>query len=245
MNIKRFRELFETIRFSKGSFPGTSCLLTGSAARQELRVVQNVVQSDIDLLLVVHDEPRALAVRGDLTNLLTRLSQEFTIDVACTLTLRGHITRRSNAGFIRSAAATSPIWDDIAISELLKTVNLQPPTQSSAALAQPVSYYCAKARNSREVSDWEKARLACFKLARLVNISPEVHVHTANETDLEQITTRQALALLAACTELWPSSEYFLSAVRSVDATELHRGVRDRVFLENHGLNFQTAFVRG
>lgn len=244
MNVDHMSKLVASIGWSEARFPETSCLLTGSAAREELRVFQNSVQSDIDLLLVVHDEQSALNCREVLKELLQEMTREFTVDLACTITLREHIDLRRGAGFVRSAATAPPIWDHMGIADALRTLSDDPPTQTSGALGQPVSYYCAKARGTGHPSDWNKARLAVETLFRFLSYQSSASAECQIDQDQEDVT-QSAISALAASTDLWPSSVYFLASVGKVSDAELQYGVRDRVFLENHGLEFQTAFVRG
>jgi hypothetical protein len=207
--------------------------------------VQNSVQSDIDLLLVVQDEQSALDCRANLKELLQEVAREFAVELACTITLRDHIDLRPGAGFVRSAAAAPPIWDHMGIADVLKTLSDQPPPQTSGALGQPVSYYCAKARGTGQPSDWAKARLAVETLLGFLEYQPSASAEGPIDQDQAEAVTRSAVAALAASTDLWPSSVYFLASVGRVSDADLHSGVRDRVFFENHGLEFQTAFVRG
>lgn len=245
MIIESVEELTEAIRQSEARFPGTSCLLTGSAARMELRVVQNNVHSDIDLLLVVHDEQSAFECREVLKELLQKIACEFTIEIACTITLRDHIGLRRGAGFVRSAAAASPIWDQMDLAHALRALYDQPPPQTSGELGQPVSYYCAKARGSDQPSDWVKARIAVEMLFGFLARQSPASAEGPIDSDQTETVTRSAVDALASSTELWPSSEYFLASLGRVSDADLYSGVRDRVFFENHGLEFQTAFVRG
>lgn len=244
MNVEHMSELAAAIGRSEERFPGTSCLLTGSAAREELRVFQNSVQSDIDLLLVVHDEQSALNCREVLKELLQEVTREFTVDLACTITLRDHIVLRRDAGFVRSAAAAPPIWDHMGIADALRTLRDDPPPQTSGALGQPVSYYCAKARGTGNSSDWDKARTAIETLSQFLSYQSSASAECQIDQDQEDVT-QSAVSALAASTDLWPSSVYFLASVGKVSDADLQYGVRDRVFLENHGLEFETAFVRG
>lgn len=242
MNVESIKYLITTIQRSEGLFPGTSCVLTGSTARKELRLTQNKIQSDIDLLLIVDNRQSALNNRGALKELLQQVARKFPIEISCAITLRDHINLRRDAGFVRSAAAMPPIWDHIGVADILKTLKEHPPLQTSGALGQPVSYYCAKARNTGQPSDWAKARLAIERLVRFLSCQPVVAGDVQDQADP---VTRSAIAALASSTNLWQSSVYFLASVGKVNDSILHNDVRERVFLENHGLEFQIAFVQG
>ena len=245
MHIDSIGDLLMSLRASEAPFSGTSCLLTGSLARGELRAVANNVQSDIDLLLVVSDKETALEKRGPLQVLLRNTAKEFAVEIGCAITLKRQLRLRYDAGFVQSASKARPIWDHMQIDNLLNELSKHPVERTHGALGQPVSYYCATARVTKRMSDLTKACRSIEILRKCLapqSLTASMEIGVRNSIDT---VTQAAVNALASSGSIWPSSVYFLKSLGVVDDSDLLLGVRDRDSRERHGLEFSLAYVRG
>lgn len=240
MQICEFSELTNLLDSYAQNFPESSLFYTGSAARGELRTQGGAISSDIDLVLLVPSREHAKRYHEPLRDMVNRVTREFHIEVACTMTLWEHFCEHAHAGYVRSAASQHPIWDELGANEVLACAHSEQVLLDAATLAQPVSYYSTKALQLGNRADLHKARLAMICLAAHLGVVADVNHYAEPEKNASA-----AKRLLEQVGSLWSSSQFFVDSLFTVSDADLLQGIKERLFLENHGLECELAFVEG
>ncbi|OKJ95172.1 hypothetical protein AMK26_31850 [Streptomyces sp. CB03234] len=234
-----------------------SVALSGSLSRGEARIVGGRVLSDLDLIPVVAAPEDAALARKQLAPVLQELADRYTITCTAALTLEEKFLRVRHAGYVTSMATQPFVWDPLGVRHRLdaREDTTTRPADVLPWLAQPVTYYLAKAGATAPEENLAKAARAARRLLDAAGLRPDAPEPLTEHTpDHPPLTADARRGIAEACLRavrdvaaahgltLLPSSREFLARTGSPHHAEGTRetfhAVRDRAFLENQGLPF-------
>ncbi|MFI1935914.1 hypothetical protein ACH44C_01770 [Streptomyces purpureus] len=220
-----------------------SVALSGSLSRGDARIAGGRVLSDLDLIPVVDSADDVTLARKQLEPVLRDLADHYAVTCTAAITLRENFLRARHAGYVTSMRTRPFLCDPLGLQEQLDS-------RADVAgggdellpwLAQPVTYYLAKAGATRPGENLAKAALAARRLVGAAAPGREAELLGPEHGEPR---AEVCLRALRAVTEthrltLLPSSREFLARRSGThDPEETFHAVRDRAFLENQGLPF-------
>lgn len=246
------------------SVTAASIALSGSLSRGEARIVEGQVLSDLDLIPVVATAEDAALARKQLAPVLQELADLYSITCTAALTLEDHFLRVRHAGYVRSMAAQPFFWDPLGVhlrrqkrAKLGAEPDAGRPVEVLPWLAQPVTYYSAKAGVTAPQENVMKAARAARRLldaaGRPADAGPSDDL-PAVETPGDLPPPGRLREVTDACLRavrhvadahgltLLRSSQELLARNGSAHSPrETFHAVRDLAFLENQGLPFELS----
>lgn len=242
------------------SVTAASVALSGSLSRGEARVSNGRILSDLDLIPVVAVPEDAVLARKQLAPVLQELADHYTITCTAALTLEANFLRVRHAGYVTSMANQPFVWDPLGVRQRLdaREDTTADPADVLPWLAQPVTYYLAKAGATAPEENLTKAARAALRLVQAAGLRPDAPgLLTAHVPADPPLTSDARRGIAEACVRavvdaaaarhltLLPSSREFLARTGSPDHAEspheTFHAVRDRAFLENQGLPFELS----
>ncbi|MFF5933301.1 hypothetical protein [Streptomyces sp. NPDC012508] len=238
-----------------------SVALSGSLSRGEARIVNGLVVSDLDLIPVVATVADAALARKQLAPVLQELADYYSITCTAALTLEENFIRVRHAGYVTSMADQPFVWDPLGVHlrwRNQKSLCIEPeegrPDDVLPWLAQPVTYYVAKAGATAPEENVTKAVRAVLRLLDEAGWPVGIDLPAAEALDGVRQTGRTLRGMADACLRavrdaadahhvtLLPSSQELLARCgTSHSPQETFHAVRELAFLENQGLPFQLS----
>ncbi|MER6047742.1 hypothetical protein K2224_37790 (plasmid) [Streptomyces sp. BHT-5-2] len=232
-----------------------SVALSGSLSRGDARIAEARVLSDLDLIPVVEQADDVTRARKQLQPVLQDLADHYAVTCTAAVTLRENFLRARHSGYVTSMLAQPFLCDPLGIQLDLEALPAPPGdnvTDVLPWLAQPVTYYLAKAGANTSEENLAKAATAARRLiaagapgaeSKLLVSSTPAHREADSRFDVRPLAEECLHAVLTVAEEhdltLLPSSLEFIAGIsRSACPDETFHAVRDRTFLENQGLPF-------
>lgn len=221
--------------------PNSTVALSGSVARGDYLVDDaGQVLSDVDVIPIVRCVEEAVALRAVVGPVLQQVADRFDVSCTAAITLLDTFQRARHAPYVTSMRGRSFLWDGLGLANGGPTRDAE--TQRFAWLAQPVTYYLAKAGSVDPDASLAKARRALDALAAAVGVTAHVPASLSVDEGVDRCVNILHQIVAAAGISLLRSSETFLSVRdEEPDVTAVFRAVRSATFLENQGIPFEIS----